>query len=81
MMQTASKISLIADQQDDRTYIQDTTELVKASPSRVAIMYPDGELWVSNTSSRNLLEFDETWTENDARVVRSFNREKEDTKG
>ncbi|AXI09374.1 PAS domain-containing sensor histidine kinase [Oceanobacillus zhaokaii] len=65
MMQTASKVSLFADQQSDRNYIQETTELIKTPASRVAIVYPDGELWVSNTSSRDLKKFNETWIENE----------------
>ncbi|RDW19100.1 PAS domain-containing sensor histidine kinase [Oceanobacillus arenosus] len=77
MMQTASKISLIANQQADRKYIQETTELIKTPTSRVAIMYPDGELWVSNTSARDLQEFNRAWFENEQELSDVISTKKE----
>ncbi|MHA6251068.1 ATP-binding protein [Oceanobacillus sp. CAU 1775] len=61
MLQTASRVSSIVSQQGNESYAHDTAELIKDPASRVAILYPDGEFWVSTSTDNDLPEVTESW--------------------
>lgn len=62
MLETASRLANIVDQQDDRNFIEKATDLVKDSASRVAILYPnDEEYWLSTSTDNNLSAIDVEW--------------------
>ncbi|WP_085991997.1 ATP-binding protein [Oceanobacillus senegalensis] len=65
MMQTATKISYLIEQQEDESLIHETADLIKDPSSRVAILYPDGELWVSHSIDDRLESFEEDWIQED----------------
>ncbi|RLL48172.1 HAMP domain-containing protein [Oceanobacillus piezotolerans] len=64
MMQMATKISYLVDQQEDHAFIEETTELIKDPSSRIAIIYPNGEMWVSGTADESLQAFQKSWLQN-----------------
>lgn len=72
MMETAKQVTTLIEQQDDRDYIHDTTERVKDLASRVAIVYEDGEVWVSSSSDENLSEFKSDWISNEEELMKVF---------
>ncbi|MEC5422426.1 ATP-binding protein [Virgibacillus sp. C22-A2] len=65
MMQTATKVSVLVEQHEDKSLVLETTERVKDSASRVAIIFDDGELWVSESSNQSLSKLEEYWLEED----------------
>lgn len=70
MMETAERVTVLIEQQEDRDYIHDTTERVKDLSSRVAIVYSDGEIWVSSSSDENLSELQKEWIENNEQLMK-----------
>lgn len=64
MLQDATKISILVDQQEDDAYIRETVELIKDPSSRVAIFYPEGDFWIS-TSGANLSSIEREWILNE----------------
>lgn len=61
LMQTAVKVSVMIEQYDDRSLILETTERVKDPSSKVAILFPDDGLWVSESDDDSLPDIDEEW--------------------
>lgn len=76
MMQTAEKVSSLIEQQNDRKFIQDTTEQMKDFASRVAIVYNDGDIWVSTSSDDNLSELENNWIENEEQLTKVITEDK-----
>ncbi|WP_156289266.1 ATP-binding protein [Oceanobacillus salinisoli] len=77
MMETATKISYLVEQQENHSFIQETADLVKDPSSRVAILYPDGDFWVSNTSDEHLSRLEEDWIRNDPDLMEVINDKEE----
>lgn len=71
MLETASRVASIVSQQDDDQYVHETAELIKDPASRIAILYPDGEFWVSASTDQELPDVSESWlrTETDLSQV------------
>ncbi|MFD1039493.1 ATP-binding protein [Virgibacillus byunsanensis] len=65
MMQTATKVSVMVEQYDDKSLLFETTERVKDPASRIAIIFNDGSVWTSNSNDQNLLELEEEWFQNE----------------
>jgi two-component system sensor histidine kinase ResE len=65
MMDTASRVSTIIDQQEDRHFIQEAAELIKDPATRIAIIYPNGEYWLSLSSDTELSGIDIEWIMNE----------------
>lgn len=65
MLDTASRIATIIEQQDDQTFIHDTAQLMKDPASRIAILYPTGEYWLSMSTDTELSEIDLEWIKNE----------------
>ncbi|MFD2630722.1 ATP-binding protein [Oceanobacillus kapialis] len=63
MLQTATKVSVLLEQHDSRELIAETTERVKDPASRVAILYQDNDVWVSDSVDENLSRLEENWLE------------------
>lgn len=61
MLQTATKVSVLLEQHESRDLIAETTERVKDPASRVAILYEDSDVWVSEGGDDNLSRLEETW--------------------
>src|SRR5699024_4991862 len=61
MMQTATKVSVMIDQYDDKELMEETIERVKDPDSRVAIVYKNGASWVSDTADSKLVKLDYKW--------------------
>ncbi|OZU90074.1 PAS domain-containing sensor histidine kinase [Virgibacillus indicus] len=70
MMQTATKVSELVEQNDDKSIIRETTNRVKDPASRVAILFGDGNLWVSDSANDDLSDFKESWIENEIDLTR-----------
>ncbi|CDQ39769.1 MULTISPECIES: ATP-binding protein [Virgibacillus] len=67
MLQTATKVSLLVNTHDDRQIVKEMTERVKDPASRVAVVFNDGDLWVSDDGKDNRLpELKSSWIENEA---------------
>ncbi|MEC2160359.1 ATP-binding protein [Virgibacillus halodenitrificans] len=56
MMQTATKVSVLVEQHQNASLIEETTERVKNPASRIAIFFGDGESWVSDSKNKELME-------------------------
>ncbi|UJL48119.1 HAMP domain-containing protein [Virgibacillus sp. NKC19-16] len=65
MMQTATKVSELVEQQPNRSTVLETTERIQAPDSRIAIIFDDGDIWVSDSANENLAEFEADWIENE----------------
>ncbi|GAA0445587.1 MAG: ATP-binding protein [Bacillota bacterium] len=76
MHQTATKVSVLV-QSQQKSNVMETTERVKDPASRVAIVFEDGELWVSNSEDKNLLKLQKEWieSEEDLSEVLTTNRQ------
>ncbi len=60
MMQSASKVSLIVEQDDEKNIIMETTERVKDASSKVIIYYEDSNMmWESGTTNEKLKDLGE----------------------
>ncbi|MGM8211649.1 ATP-binding protein [Virgibacillus sp. W0430] len=68
MMQTATKVSVLVEQHDEKALIMETTERVKNPASRVVILYKDGTIWASDTTNKELLELDANWLQNNEAI-------------
>lgn len=76
MMQTATKISMLVEQHDEKDVIMETTERVKNPVSRVAIVFDDGTTWSSNSINDKLQELNVTWLLQDEEIENAIsNRE------
>lgn len=56
MEQTATKLSYLAEQHDDKTLIKDLTDSIKDPTSRIIIYFADGTSWESDTTNENLFD-------------------------
>ncbi|WP_106497370.1 ATP-binding protein [Lentibacillus sp. Marseille-P4043] len=65
LMQTATKVSEMMDQYDDRGLLYETTDRVKDPSSRVAIVSENDQLWVSPSNKNQLSKLTESWLETD----------------
>ncbi|PAV29529.1 PAS domain-containing sensor histidine kinase [Virgibacillus profundi] len=77
MLQTATKVSVLVEQNDDKSVILETTNRVKDPRSRVAILFDDGEIWVSDSADENLSELERSWIENERDLTRVVTNNKE----
>lgn len=68
MMQTATKVSVMINQYDDKKLMEETIERVKDPDSRVAIVYKNGASWVSHTSDSKLVKLDYKWLTKEANL-------------
>lgn len=65
LMQTATKVSILLEEIDDRSTVYDTAERVQDPNSRIAILQND-ELWISNPDEAEPLpDVDQQWLLND----------------
>ncbi len=72
MMQTAQKVSRMAEQYDDRELALDNAELVKDPLSRVSVIFGDGTFWTSDSSDSDLNKLDSEWLRNDKELKSVF---------
>ncbi|MFC3038958.1 ATP-binding protein [Virgibacillus xinjiangensis] len=63
MMQTADKVAVLVEQYPDKSLVKETTERIADLDTRIAIIFADGEIWVSDSSNENLAEFQQSWFE------------------
>lgn len=77
MLETATKVATIIDQQDNRNFIHETAELIKDPASRVAILYPTGDFWLSMSSDSNLSAIDMDWIEKETDLFEVITLERE----
>ncbi|MDL4840761.1 ATP-binding protein [Aquibacillus rhizosphaerae] len=61
LMQTATKITVMIEQYDDRELILETVERVKDPTSRVVIFFDDNDHWVSDSTDNDLPEITSDW--------------------
>lgn len=59
MMQSASKVSLLIEEHEEKSTIMEMTEAVKDSSTKVIIYFEDGEMWESDTSNDKLIDLGE----------------------
>src|SRR5699024_5479532 len=64
MLQTASKISIIVDEHDDKLLVTDMTEQVKEPSNKVFIYFGNDEVLTSNTTNKLLKDLDRSFIEN-----------------
>jgi len=69
MLQTANKVYVLLSQQETESLITGTVETVKNPESRVAIVFDDENLWVSNSSNSDLLKLEEEWLSRDEEMA------------
>ncbi|GAB3052640.1 ATP-binding protein [Virgibacillus ainsalahensis] len=77
MMQTATKVSILVEQHPEKSLVIETAERIIDLDSRVAIVFDDGDIWVSDTANQNLTEFEETWLENEEELRQMFTENEE----
>lgn len=63
LMQTASKISLIVDEYDDKQLIVEMAERIKEPTSKVIVHFPDDTSWSSNSVNKHLKSIDDVLPE------------------
>ncbi|SHF57747.1 ATP-binding protein [Ornithinibacillus halophilus] len=61
LMQTATKVSVMVENHEEKSLIYETTERVKDADTKVAIFFPDNTFWFSNTSDEQLDVINEDW--------------------
>ncbi|GGA61045.1 ATP-binding protein [Ornithinibacillus halotolerans] len=61
LLQTATKISVMLEYHEEESYIFETTERVKDPSSKVVIVFPDGDVWSSDTNDEHLLSIQGSW--------------------
>ncbi|MFZ3577064.1 ATP-binding protein [Virgibacillus sp. DJP39] len=79
LLQTATKVSIMVNQYHSEDLIHETTDRVKDASSRVAIIYNDGEVWVSGSNNEDLPAFKLDWVDSDenlSQVIASDQRVK-----
>ncbi|MDC3415414.1 ATP-binding protein [Aquibacillus salsiterrae] len=71
LMQTATKITVLIEQYDDRDFIIETADRVKDLSSRIVILFDDGDFWISDSTDDKLPAISRSWiaSENDLRQV------------
>ncbi|QDP40502.1 ATP-binding protein [Radiobacillus deserti] len=61
LMQSANKIAEMIDQEEERSFILETTSRIMDPSSRVAILFGEDQLWLSETSDPNLNKVTYAW--------------------
>ncbi|WP_186578322.1 ATP-binding protein [Aquibacillus kalidii] len=56
LMQTATKVSALVEQYDDRDLIHEMSERIKDPTSRIVILFKEQDFWVSESDDKQLLE-------------------------
>ncbi|MFA1822788.1 ATP-binding protein [Virgibacillus oceani] len=69
MLQTANKVYVLLSQQESESLTTGTVETVKNPESRVAIVFDDERIWVSNSSNADLLRLEEEWFNQDEDIA------------
>lgn len=59
MLQTASKISSLVEEHDEKSLIMEMVDRVKDPTSRIIIYFDDGDMWISDTSNQYLKDIEE----------------------
>ena len=70
MVQSASNISELVKEYDDKTLIMEMVENVKDPTSRVIIYFEDGDTWVSETTNEHLVDLNHISPENNPDLKR-----------
>lgn len=65
LMQTASKISLVVEEHEDKQLAIEMAERIKEPTSKVIVYFPDGTSWSSNTINTHLKSIDDILPEYD----------------
>src|SRR5690625_5281349 len=65
MMETATKVSEIVEQHEDKSLIAQMAKYIKDPASRVVIMYEENNIWTSDSSDKDLGQLDDYWLLND----------------
>ncbi|WP_047985340.1 ATP-binding protein [Ornithinibacillus californiensis] len=68
LLQTATKISVMVENHEDKSLIYETTERVKDPSSKVIIVMPDDEAWSSKTNDPHLSGMEDEWFINNSKV-------------
>ncbi|HAM81212.1 ATP-binding protein [Ornithinibacillus bavariensis] len=61
LLQTATKVSVMVENHEDRSLIYETTERVKDPASKVIIEFSNGDIWASDTNDSNLTAINDNW--------------------
>lgn len=61
MRQTATEIAVMVDQYDDEIFMKETIERIKDPESRVAVVYRNGTIDISDTEEKELVELGFEW--------------------
>ncbi|MCM3738830.1 ATP-binding protein [Oceanobacillus luteolus] len=77
MLETASRVATIIDQQDNRTFIQESAELFKDPSARIAILYPTGDYWLSTSTDSELSDISLYWIKNKPELSEVFTLNRE----
>lgn len=77
MMQTATNISTLVEQYPDKSLVIDTAERIIDLNSRVAIIFDDGEIWVSDSANEALSAFDQSWLEEEEELRQAITNNEE----
>lgn len=70
MVQSASKISMLVEEHDEKPLVTEMVEGVKDPTSRVIIYFADGEMWASNTTNQHLNHLDAISPENNPDLMK-----------
>ncbi len=73
LMQVATKISLLLEQQENETFSEEFVELIKDQTSRVAIVHADQQIWVSDSADENLTAMEPSWLDEMPELQRVIN--------
>ncbi|MCT2537425.1 ATP-binding protein [Aquibacillus koreensis] len=66
LLQTATKVTEMIEQYDDRALIVETSERLKDPTSRVAIFFDENDYWLSGVTDEQLPEISADWLLNEA---------------
>ncbi|WP_176555815.1 ATP-binding protein [Virgibacillus ndiopensis] len=82
LMQTATKVSEMVKQYDNKELIYETTDRIKDPSSRVVIVFDNGDFWNSKSSNKKLAKVNENWLKKDtdlAEVITNHGEVKKQT--
>ncbi|WP_100010763.1 ATP-binding protein [Lentibacillus sediminis] len=77
MMQTATNITTLVEQYPNKSLVIDTAERIIDLNSRVAIIFDDGEIWVSDSANESLSAFDKSWLEEEEDLQQAITNNEE----
>lgn len=69
MMETATKVSEIVEQHEDKSLITQMAQYIKDPASRVVIVYDEDNIWTSDSSDKDLGQLDDDWLLNDQELT------------